>query len=113
MEYLYLIFYACLRLRFLGAETNPGSRRPVPDVSKILCRNVRGLARNLGDLTVVSSQYIILWCSESGLRHASRLGVAGSRIRSPSLAVQGQDALGPRNGCLLTRWLRSISPAQI
>ena len=26
MGFLYLIFYACLRLRFLNVETNPGSR---------------------------------------------------------------------------------------
>ena len=36
MEFLYLIFYACLRLRFLDVETNPGSRRPVPTVCRIL-----------------------------------------------------------------------------
>ena len=62
-EFLYLIFYACLRLRFLYVETNPGPRRPVSDVCKILCSNVRGLAGNLSDLshmTVVSSQYGIL-----------------------------------------------------
>ena len=39
MEFLYLIFYACLRLRFLNVKTNPGPRRPVPAVSS----NVRGL----------------------------------------------------------------------
>ena len=56
MEFLYLIFYACLRLRFLDVETNPRSRRPVPDVRKILCRNMQGLAGNLSALTVASSQ---------------------------------------------------------
>ena len=29
MNFLYLIFYACLRLRFLDVETNPGPGRPV------------------------------------------------------------------------------------
>ena len=38
-------------------ETNPGPRRPVPAVCRILCRNVRGLAGNLSDLTVASSKY--------------------------------------------------------
>ena len=47
MEFLYLIFYACLRLRILVVETNPGPRRPVPVVYRILCSNVRGLAGNL------------------------------------------------------------------
>ena len=80
MDFLYLILYACLRLRFLDVETNPGSRRPVPDVCRILCNNVRGLAGNLSDLTVASSQYHILLCSESlvlDMRHVSELLVPG------------------------------------
>ena len=59
MEFLYLIFSACLRLRFLDVETNPCSLRPDPAVCSILCSNVRGLAGNLSDLTVASSQYDI------------------------------------------------------
>ena len=54
MDFFYRIFYACLRLRFLDVETNPGRWRPVPAVCRILCCNVRGLARNLNDLTVAS-----------------------------------------------------------
>ena len=76
MEFIYLIFYAFLKLRFLDVETNPGPRRPVPAVCRILCSNVRGLAGNLSDLTVASSQYDILLCSEtlvSDLRHVSEL----------------------------------------
>ena len=65
MAFLYLIFYACLRLRFLDVETNPGPRRPVPAVCRILCSNVKGPAGNLCDLTVPSSQYDILLCSET------------------------------------------------
>ena len=40
------------------------------------CRNVRGLAGNLSDLTVASSQYDILLCSEtfvSDIRHVSEV----------------------------------------
>ena len=80
MEFLYLIFYACLTLRFLDVETNPGPRRPVSPVWRLLCCNVRGLARNLTDLTVASSQYEILLCSEtlvSDVRHVSELLVPG------------------------------------
>ena len=61
-------------------ETDPGPRRPVLDVCRILCRNVRELAGNLGDLTVASSQYDILLCSEtlvSDMRHESELLVPG------------------------------------
>ena len=76
MEFIYLIFYACLRLRFLDVETNPGLWRSVPAVCRILCSNVRGLARNLSDLTVALSQYDILFCSEtlvSDMCHVSEL----------------------------------------
>ena len=80
MDFLCLIFYGCLRLRFLGVETNPGPRRPVPAVCRILCSNVLGLAGNLSDLTVVSSQYYILLCPEtlvSDMRHVSEVLVPG------------------------------------
>ena len=76
MDFLYLIFYGYLRRRFLDVETNPGPRRPVPAVCRILCSNVRGLARNLSDLTVASSQYDIVLCSEtlvSDMRHVSEV----------------------------------------
>ena len=65
MIYLYLISYACLELRFPDVETNAGPRRPVPRASRILCSNVRGLSKNLSDVTVASSQYDLLLCSET------------------------------------------------
>ena len=61
-------------------ETNPGPRRPVPTICRLLCSNVEGLARNLSDLTVASFQYDILLCSESlvsDMRHVSELPVPG------------------------------------
>ena len=73
-------FYACLRIRFPDVETNPGPWRPVPTVCSLLCSNVWGLAGNLCDLTVASSQYDILLCSEtlvSDKRHVSELLVDG------------------------------------
>ena len=72
MEFLYLIFYDCPSLWFLDMVTNSGSRRPVPAICKTLCSNVQGLAGNLRDLTVASSQYDILLCydiSVSDMRH--------------------------------------------
>ena len=80
MDFLYLIFYGCLRLRFLDVETNPGSRWPVPVVYRILYSNVQGLAGNLSDLTVASSQYDIRLCSEtlfSDMRHVLEVLVPG------------------------------------
>ena len=52
IDFLYLIFYGCLRPRFPDVETNSGPRRPVLAVCRIPCSNVRGLAGNLSDLTV-------------------------------------------------------------
>ena len=103
-------FYACLRLRFPDKETNPGPRRPVPTVCRLLCSNVRGLAGNVSDLTVASSQYDILLCSEtlvSDSRHVSELLVPGFGL------VSGKDASGPRDGGVRTRWLRRVSPTQV
>ena len=76
MVYLHLIFYACLELRFPDVETNPGCSL----TCKILCSNVRGLSKNLSDVTVASSQYDLLLRSEtlvSDRRHISELLIPG------------------------------------
>ena len=95
MYFLYLIFYGCLRLRFLHVETNYGPCRPVPAVCRILCSNVRGLAGNLSDLTVASSQYDILLCSEtlvSDMRHVSDCWFP---VSVPLSCCVGARCLGP------------------
>ena len=87
----HLKFYSCLRLRFLDIETNPGPRRPVTAICRILCSNVRGLSENLSDLAVASSQYDILLCSEtlvSDFRHVSELLVPG--FGRPVLLCRGK-----------------------
>ena len=61
MGLLYLIFYIYLRLRFLDVETNPGWRRPVPAICRILCNNVRGLVGNLSDPSAASARYDTLF----------------------------------------------------
>ena len=91
MDILYLIFYGCLRLRFLDVETNPGPRRPLPVVCRILCSNVRSLAGNLSDLTVASSQYDILLCSETlvpDMRYVSEMLVPS--FGRPALLCRGK-----------------------
>ena len=65
MVSLYLIFYACLELRFLDVETNPGPRRPVPGSCRILCSIVRGRSKSLSDATLDSSRYDLLLRSET------------------------------------------------
>ena len=72
-------------------ETNPGPRWPVTTVCRLLCSNVRCLARNLSDLTVGSSQYGILLCSEtlvSDSRQVLELLVPG--FGRPVLLCQGR-----------------------
>ena len=80
MVFLRLIFHACLELQFPDVETNTGPRRPVPGACRILCSNVQSLSKNLSDVTVASSQYDLLSCSEtlvSERRHMSELLVPG------------------------------------
>ena len=89
-----LLFYACLRIRFPDVETNPSPRGPVSAVCRILCSNVRSLSRNLSDLSVASSQFDILLCSEtlvSDMRHVSELLVPG----------YGRPACCAGTGCLV------------
>ena len=72
-------------------ETNPGPRWPIPIVCRLLCINVLGLAGNLSDLTVASSQYDILLCSEtlvSDMRHMPKLLVPG--FGRPVLLCRGR-----------------------
>ena len=51
--------------RIWRLETYPGPRRPVPGACRILCSNVRGLSKNLSDLTLASSLHDLLLCSET------------------------------------------------
>ena len=91
MNFLYLICYGCLKLRFLDVETNPGPSCPAPAVCRILCSNMRRLAGNLSDLTVASSQYDILLCSEtlvSVMHHVSEVLVPS--FGRPVLLCQGK-----------------------
>ena len=114
MQFLYLIFYACLRLRFVDVETNPGQRRPVPAVCRTLCCNARGLAGNLSDLTMASSQYDILLCSEtlvSDIRHVSELLVDG--IGRPVLLYRGKMPRARGKAANVRDGLRKISPTPI
>ena len=68
---------------------------------------------NLNDLTVASSQYDMLLCSEtlvSDMRHVSELLVPGYGCR---LVVPGKVASGLRYGGIRTRWIWSILPTQV
>ena len=82
MNFFYHIFLCLPQASVSGCgDYNPGPRRPVLAPCRILCSNVWGLAGNLGDfLTVASSQYDILLCSEtlvSDMRHVLAVLVPG------------------------------------
>ena len=80
MVSLHLIFYAWLELWFPDVEINPCPQHPVPGSCRILCSNVRGLYKNLSNVTVALSQYDLLLHSEtlvSDRRHISELPVPG------------------------------------
>ena len=69
-------FFLMLKKKSKNCIIYPGPRRPVPDVCRILCSNVRGLAGNLSDPTVALSQYDILLGSKSlvsDMRHVSEV----------------------------------------
>ena len=109
---IFLIFFSCLRHRFLDVEINPCLRRYVPVVCRILCSNVRGLYGKLSYLTMASPRNDILLLSEilvSNLRHER---CCWSQVLVV-LSCAGQESSSPRNGCIHTRWIRSISQIQI
>ena len=56
------IIHSCLGLRFPDMKTNPGARRPVPDVSRILCSDVREPVRE----PQWSRYNILLWFETFG-----------------------------------------------
>ena len=61
-------------------ELNPGPRRSRQRQCRIMYANIRGLFKNIRDLTVASSQYDILLCSEtlvSQMRHSSEILIPG------------------------------------
>ena len=112
MVSLHLIFYACLELRFPDVETNPGPRRPVPGASRILCSNVRGISKNLSDVTVASSQYDLLLCSGtlvSDRRQISELLVIDLAV----LYCAGMEYSEPEGWLHLCEMDMGISPTQI
>ena len=90
MDFLYLIFYGCLRLRFLDVKTNLG-HGVMYLLSAEYSSNVRGMAGNLSDLTVALFQYDTLFCSEtlvSDMRHVSEVLVPG--FGCPVLLCRGK-----------------------
>ena len=65
MGFLYIsIFLSLPESSISGRGEYPGQWPLVPDC-RVLFRNERGLAMNLSDPTVESSQYVILLCSET------------------------------------------------
>ena len=114
MDFIYLMFYACLRFMFLDVETNPDLRRPDPTICRLLCSSVRGLAGNLSDPTVASFRYDILLCSEtlvSDMRHVSELLAPG--FGRPVLLCLGRMPRAQGDGGTRMRWIWTISITKV
>ena len=96
-----------------GCGDKPWQRRPAPAACRILCSSVRGLAGNLSDLTVTSSQYDILLCSEtlvSDMRHVSDVLVPGF---GRTVLCRGKMPRARGMAAYVRDGFRSISPTQI
>lgn len=91
-------------LKFPDVELNPGPRAAAPVRCRLLCCNIRGLHCNIKDLTVASSGFDVIMCSEtfvSRQRHMSELRIPGfsrpvqlyrdSRPRVRGMAVYVRD----------------------
>ena len=78
MDFLYLIFYVCRRLQFLDVTLASGVLFLISaEYSAEMCGDWPG---TLVNLTMASSQYDILLCSEtlvSDMRHVSEILVPG------------------------------------
>ena len=88
---IHISFFSVPEASVSGCGDYPGTRRPVSTVCRLLCSNVRGLAGNLSDLTVESSQYDILLCSETFVSdscHVSELLLPG--FGRPVLLYRGR-----------------------
>ena len=89
-------FYAFLRLRFLDVETNPGPRRPVPTVSRLLCSNVLVLDRNLRDPSTARGRVgRVTDCGVRGLWFKSPGSILTSRTETSSLSRVVRDGWDP------------------
>ena len=94
-------------LLFPDVEVNPGPRASAPVRCRLLCCNIRGLYGNIQDLSLASSAYDVLLCSEtlvSGYRHPTEIRIpgfsrpvmlyCGGRPRARGMAVYVRDGFG-------------------
>ena len=108
MGFVYLLFFACLELRFPDMELNPGPRVSVPRKCKYLYANINSLSANSNELSVASSRFDIVMCAEtlvSTMKHAAELIIPGFGIfvEGLSLKVEGCLRLGARCMALYIR----------
>ena len=68
----------------------------------LLCSNVQGLSGNFSDLNEASSQHDILLGTETLVSDSVTLHI-----------VPGQDASGPMDGGICTRWIWNTFPIQV
>lgn len=112
MALLYLLFFACLIVRYLDVEWNPGPRRVAPKKLRMLFNNINGLYGNISELGVAAVGFDLLFCVETKVtqhRHVSELLLTG--FRKPNLILRGARpnglglAMYVRDGVAVTRMM--------
>ena len=87
---LFLLYYACLVLRYPDVEVNPGPRVGTSGRCRLMFCNINGLFGNLSELSVAASGFDLVMCAEtkvSTFRHSSELLLPG--FVKPTLLLRG------------------------
>ena len=87
---IFLLYFACLVLRYPDVEENPGPRGSTSPRCRVMFSNINGLHGNLAELSVVSSRYDVVVCAETKatqFRHPAELLLPG--FCSPVLLPRG------------------------
>jgi len=68
MDLIYLLYFACLIIRYPDVEVNPGPRCVAPRKLRLLFNNINGLYGNISELGVAAAGYdlIVVLCRNQG-----------------------------------------------
>ena len=99
MDWIFLLFFACLVLRYPDVERKPGPRCSAPKRLRVLYNNNNGLHYNITELGVAAVGFDLLFCVETKLtlhRHVSELIYSllrGTRPNCMGLAMYVRDGV--------------------
>ena len=110
MDWIFLLFFACLVPRYPDVERNPGPRCSAPKRLRVLYSNINGLHGNITELGVAAVGFDLLFCVETKVtqhRHVSELMLPGFRKPTQLLRGTRPNGLGlamyVRDGVAVTR----------